>query len=356
MGGNATKDHNPQRLNTKEAMEIGNLYGAYLRTMLRYYNENPLASVIKSYGAKDTHGDIDVLVNKAILKHESVEEIVKAVSVFEGQKETFPIYKNSDVISIANYLDKERTKCFQVDLIFVPEETFNFAYGYFAYNDLGNLVGRVAHNMGLKFGHDGLWYPFRGDENYLFKDILITSSFPRAMDVLGFDIDEWNHGFIQLEEIFEYVCRSDYFNRSLYPLEHRSHKARIRDRKRKTYTSFLKYLDDNKDIPDRLLKYPEDKSEWLPTLFSRFPEFEVEYREAEKHLEISRIVKQKFNGSDFTRISGLEGKELGMFIRKFREYQNVTRDQDFKEYIYNTPKEHITQDVMIFNKKYVNSL
>lgn len=352
MGGNATKLHNPERLKTKEAYEIGDFYAAYLRILCREVDVKALASPIVAYSNKETCGDIDIVVSKELLKLMSIEEIVKRISSIEGFDEPFPIIKNSDTFSIAHWLDVEKTKCFQVDLIFVPESSYHFAEGYFAYNDLGNLVGRVAHKMGLKFGHDGLWYPFRGDENYLFKEILITNSFPRAMSILGFDIDEWNQGFDDITDIFEYVCKSDYFNRDLYPLEHRSHKARIRDRKRPTYTSFLKYLDDNPDIPNRLENYPEDKDEWLTTLFGKFPEFEEEYRVCEFNLEKSRIVKNKFNGADYTNLTGLEGKELGMFIREFRKHMGFTHDSDYKDYLYDNSKEHISQAVLIYNKEY----
>ncbi|MFX7063789.1 hypothetical protein ABTH87_19220, partial [Acinetobacter baumannii] len=78
---------------------------------------------------------------------------------------------------------------FQVDLIKTANTSFDFAARYFGLNDFGNLIGRIAHQFGAKFGHLGLLYPIRDVRNnsHLIAEICITSDFSEALDLLGYD-------------------------------------------------------------------------------------------------------------------------------------------------------------------------
>lgn len=42
-------------------------------------------------------------------------------------------------------------------------EHFNTSLEYLNWNDLGNLIGRIAHKFGLKYGHKGLLYIIKND-------------------------------------------------------------------------------------------------------------------------------------------------------------------------------------------------
>ena len=41
---------------------------------------------------------------------------------------------------------------FQIDFIKVGEENWETSKNYFSYNDLGNLMGRLAQRLGVKYG------------------------------------------------------------------------------------------------------------------------------------------------------------------------------------------------------------
>ena len=49
----------------------------------------------------------------------------------------------------------------QVDLIFTEKKFYESALVYFANNDFSNLIGRIAHKHGFKYGHCGLVYVMR---------------------------------------------------------------------------------------------------------------------------------------------------------------------------------------------------
>ncbi len=97
--------------------------------------------------------------------------------------------------------------------------------------------------------------------------------------------------------------------RRIYLLENRNAKSRIRDKKRLAYMGFLKWCEAHPDLP--AFSYPNDKSAWLPRIAEHFPHFQAEYDQAVADLAELRAVKAKFNGEWVSKLTGLQGKELG---------------------------------------------
>lgn len=192
--------------------------------------------VIKSYSAKDSFGDLDIVASKNSKSNEAIQAVFEALSATH-------ISRNSDVISYRVPVEDNTkwfgsTSFFQVDLIFIDEEDLEFAKNYFAFNDLGNLIGRIAHAMGFKFGHEGLWYVVRKGTHVL-ENIKVSSNFGASLTFLGFDAERYLEGFETAEDIYRYVADSAFFNPDIFLLHNRNHAARTRDSKRKTYTGFL---------------------------------------------------------------------------------------------------------------------
>lgn len=115
-----------------------------------------------------------------------------------------------------------------------PLEDFQTCRDYYTYNDLGNLIGRVAHKMGMKFGHLGLLYPLR-DGDHLIAELVVTRDTRQALEFMGYDFDRWNQGFDQLTDIFEFAASTPYFNPEAFTLENLNHRNRTRNRKRNTF-------------------------------------------------------------------------------------------------------------------------
>jgi len=230
------------------------------------------------------------------------------------------VVSNGPVTSFGLLVDTrvlERTgNLFQVDFIKVAAEEFDYAQKYLAFNDLGNLVGRIAHKMGLAHKHDGLYFYVR-DGDYLFREILLTRDYDKALTVMGFSPARFALGFDEPADLFEYTASTPFFSVDIFLLDNRNAKSRVRDRKRKTYMDFLDWCEKSKALGQ--FEFPKEKAEWLPRLYEHFPAFRGEYESALSDLARSREVKVKFNGALVAQWTGLAGKELGMLMKRFRE-------------------------------------
>lgn len=265
---------------------------------------------IEAYRNKPDHGDLDVLITAPDYDPFKAAEALGAVEVVRNGPVT------SLGVQVREELPAVSGNVFQVDLISIAPEAFDYAAAYFSFNDLGNLIGRTAHKMGLAHRHDGLWFYVR-DGDYHFREILLTQDYAEALRFLGYDPQRFAKGFEGLTDIFEYVAGSAYFNREIFLLDNRNAKSRIRDRKRKTYMQFLDYCEKHPELPG--YKYPENKSEWLPAIAQFFPHFQGEYDQALRDLEEQRAAKAKFNGEWVSQLTGLQGKELGHLMKAFKE-------------------------------------
>jgi hypothetical protein len=266
---------------------------------------------VAAYRQKPDFGDLDLLVESTLFEHITSEQLVAALKpTYQGE---MPWIKNGPVLSIG--LPLEDGGCLQADLISTPTVSFDFTAGYFAWNDLGNLVGRVAHKMGLKFGHDGLWLPVR-DGTHQFFEVLVTRDFRAALRFLGYDDASWQEGFDSLEQIYAFVAAGSRFNADLYPLENRNHTARVRDRKRPVYMGFLNWIDQQQDL--NAFQWNSDKSTYLNDIFAAFPASEADYQASLQALAKSQRDKARFNGRVVTDLTGLQGKDLGHFMGQFK--------------------------------------
>ncbi|MCH8618214.1 hypothetical protein [Undibacterium sp. TS12] len=276
---------------------------------------------VLAYANKPDFGDMDILVEGG-----DGYDPAQFAHVLQATE----VVHNGDVSSMGLAIEEG---VFQLDLIRTPATSFDFAVRYFGLNDFGNLVGRIAHKFGAKFGHLGLLYPLRDTEtgSHLIAELCITSDFSEALDLLGYDANRYEQlrttaQFKSLEDIFHYVVSSPFANREIYLLDNRNHKARIRDAKRATYNAFLAWLDEQAEgvIP----AYPwaeagsnerdRQKQAFLENCFTRFPSFKLAYEQAMQRHERTVQVKRKFNGILVTELTGLTGKALGELMAAVR--------------------------------------
>jgi hypothetical protein len=254
--------------------------------------------LIKSYSSKESFGDIDIIYTGA-----------EALSEDKFRKLFSPdeLVTNSNVTSL-NY------EQIQVDFIYVSDNIYDYASSYYAFNDLGNLIGKCAHQFGLKHGHAGLYLPLYDGTNK-FASLLLTTDYSVALEFLGFDSIRFNEGFDSLPEIFDYVESSEFFNPEIYSLDKLNSVDRIRDKKRTTYQQFLSYCS------NLSTEYPEQNRtniENLEYIFSSFPFAYAEYKDMMRDRALNMIAKQKFNGELVSSITGFVGKDLGKFMKHIR--------------------------------------
>lgn len=302
MGGNALKKVKTVRLDKRRHEETA-------REILSFFEEMGVkADVPKSYATKESFGDLDVVVEN----RGDMDRIVREVLERFFPKETF---KNKTIFSFAYALGKE--EFFQVDLIFVPPRNFESSLFYLSYNDLSNILGRIARRIGLKFGHEGLFYIYKNEREEKIGEILVTKEPGEIYEILGVSYERYLEGFGTLEEIFEFVVSSKYFAKETFHLKNLDCANRNRNRKRKTYMEFLDYLE-RKDFPSS----PPDGEigkRVLPSILEKYPHVGEKAREIEEKIEKKRAVSKKFNGRIVMEITGMRGKELKPLMRRLKE-------------------------------------
>lgn len=300
MGGNALKNCVVRRYLDKEYKQI-DMDTRYSLSLLF-----PKSSVLPvlAYKNKESFGDLDILLCSENLPSDWVETVVKW-------------FKPKEYVKNGNVLSFEHRQ-FQVDLIVTKPEELMTSYFYFAYNDLGNLLGRLAHSIGLKLGHDGLSYNWRV-EDYQFKNEVISTDWREICNVLGVSYEHYCQGFDTLEDIFKFVAASPFFHSDIYLLENRNNYARTRDKKRKTYTEFLKWIENydhtESQIANKIARYSNNKSIWLPYQFSVIKGFEETYNRVQTEWAEEVEYKKRFNGDLVRKWTGLDKQELGMFMK-----------------------------------------
>jgi len=295
MGGNALKT---------ETVRFSPIVMNKVRTtLLPEFEKLCVAKIIPYYANKLDFGDVDILLAKS-------PNLKSHINRWLSQTKCPEWSWNSDVLSFAYHTE---IGYIQVDLILVDPTIYDYAYHYFSFNDCGNLVGRVAHKMGVRHGHAGLQYVLRSDD-HIIKTFPLTVDHSHALRLLGFDPSRFDAGFDELTDIFQFVSSGKYFTPSLYLLETRNYRDRTRDRKRKTYMSFLEYC---RTTVVPTFQHP-DKPTWLTYWFDHFPDFKQQYENTLEELAATNARKLLYNGKIVGNLTGLSGKALGEFMQKFK--------------------------------------
>lgn len=329
MGGQALKNTFTRRYQKEEFEQITPVIKEKLLKVF------PKVDMPKYFKSKPSFGDAD-FVCMATDKNVDFEKFF--IEEFQSKE----IFKNGHVYSI-------EYKELQVDVIITQQKAYETSLNYFAFNDLGNLIGKVAHKFGLKWGFRGLEYVYRIDGKVL-GEINVTKNYRDALEFLGFDVETYDRGFDNLDEIFDFVTSSRYFNPWLYDFETLNRINRERDQKRATYASFVEHVAPMKEAGKEAYHYfYYDKKVYLGLIDHYFPGFLEQYRELEKKEERKRNVSELFNGNMLIEEFNITGKELGNAILQFKSY--FSDNTAFEDYILETNnKAEILQKFAQINK------
>lgn len=358
MGGNATKHFGTQRVNKQQFEQCCNMLNNMLQ---QYVIEQNLQTkekfcVIESYHDKQDFGDIDFL---STIDRQIFEKLVE-------KTENINIVAKAEQFSYAIEfkLASDELVFVQVDYIKSNLEDFDFSKNFFAFNDLGNLIGRIAAQAGFSFGFDGLkrkiYVDNRGDiindlysneisvtslvENArLFKNelnrailktsIIVTKDFDNALKFLGFDVERFKQGFNNMNEVFEFVVSSTFFNKDAFLFENRNHKARARDKKRSNYLAALEYFKNKKDRKKQLS---------LSHMEKEFPNFKTEYRDLEKQIKSDFIDKMIFSNDNIMVSLNYQGTLKN--VNPFKEHLG-SQEKQFVFYCENKSKNKLQINV-----------
>jgi hypothetical protein len=328
MGGSAIKSTPIRRYNRAE---FDNIAQHMIERLGKHFKN---VGVPLFYRNKPDFGDLDILVSTDGFNYRGgMREFI--------QDEFNPneIHHNANVWSF----DFQE---FQIDIITCSSENFQINLDYLSWNDCGNLLGKLAHAAGLKFGQSGLFYRHKDSEGQKLGDIHITRDMQAICEVLDVDYDTWAKGFDTLEEIFEFITSSQYFNKKAVQLDQLDRINRERDKKRKTYMAFIEFCD--KKFPDTNDDEGFDKKKIFKDVNKRFPEAKLEINKRKLDYNHARrlYINSKFNGKMVIDEFGFEGKELGDKLNCFREYiEDVFKDYD--TFILNNNEDEIMRQFKI---------
>lgn len=338
MGGKALKIAETERKTTKQFNQIVNEIVPIIQNKL-----GTEVHVVKCYREKETHGDLDLLLRIDHKFHN------KGINLKTFVKDTFDpteIFSNGSVISF----DYDK---FQIDLIPVKESNWEASRDFFDQDPTGNLMGKIAKKFGLKYGFEGLVFPYRSQTGSVYGNITISKDSQHIFEFLGFDYNRYLQGFDTLEEIFEYVINSYWFKSKYFKMDQLTSIDRKRNKRRESYQKFLKYVHKRrfklffKTIFNNLPKYKEHKELFHDIIDKNFPEvkFKQKLQEFKKKELEHRIINSKFNGSIvMEKYPELKGKELGQIMGSFKKDKK-------REYFLNNTKERILND---FNNFYLD--
>ena len=286
------------------------------------------------YHEKETFGDIDIIVDTDGKGDLNIRGYIERT--FNPNE----IFHNGNCYSF-DY------KEVQVDFMCLAGKHFDSNYHYLAYNDLGNYIGRIAHRIGLKYGQEGLWYNHYVNEQNVGR-IMISKDYNKIFKFLGLDYSRWQQGFDKLEDTFKYVTTSKYFDTDMFQLDNLNRINRERNLKRKSYMSFLEWINDvyeyrvGERLDGKLFKVIEEE----------FPEanFIAEIKRFEYEKAKAEYVKAKFNGGMIMKRYGLTGKDIGDALKKFK--REVTRlGHNFDDYIIYTSQAEIFEFFESLNER-----
>jgi hypothetical protein len=320
MGGNAL-NFETRRASRNEYDVIRSYVLLALRT---FFNDSSRRiEEIPAYRQKPDFGDLDVLLETRTGDLYHYKTII--TELFNPKQ----VVQNGHIYSF----DYDN---FQVDLILTPTDIFQTSIDYFSNNDAGNLAGRLAKKLGFKYGHDGLTYMFRGEDqtHSVYDETIVSKDTAAIHKFLDLDHQRFIEGFDTLEEMFIWIASSKYFHSDIYLFHNRNYTSRIRDQKRKTYNQFLTWC----AVTPVLNAYPwtqmreqdgyAGKPEFLKLALDTFPDFATRHAEIVKKHANHKIVTGKFNGNIVRELTGFEGRQLGEFM------QHLLNNNGGKEHVY----------------------
>ena len=328
MGGKALKNVKTRRYTKEEYDTAYREISSILENLCVSFTLN------LEYRTKDSFGDMDIFIKNRYIPKDFIKYF------YESKTGYHEVVYNGPVTSF-NYGD------LQVDFIFVEPIDWDTTINMYAWNDLGNFIGRVAYSMGLKYSNKGLVYKYKG--KYIKQDLIISKDMSLILPFLGFDYYKWLRGFDTQEDIFDYVISSKYFDLGIFEYKNLTSKHRHRNKNRTMYLEFMEYCKDKgiKAGANSLSPVLVDHFK----LREHFPSLHSSISYLDKKEKLKKVIANKFNGTKIKNKYGLEGEELGSCIKRFKD-----STKDFDNYVLTNDIETIYRDFEATNQDYNDAI
>lgn len=195
MGGRALKNLNVVRV----APDIYKSFKERFVDIVSAYNDPIQYCIPGDVADKADYGDMDVIFHTA--------EPQKFIEFFAARVASRGQHKNGNCTSV-------EWNNFQIDLIYVSKESYDFARNYYAHGTHAALIGRLASYYGFKLGWNGFYRKIHIG-NYK-KDILLTLDWAEALKSLGYVYYFITEVDVRKDIIFEHIISSEYFSKKVF--------------------------------------------------------------------------------------------------------------------------------------------
>jgi len=285
MGGHALKKCTITRINRDQ-------YDALKQDVLDKISPYVIKAMVPICSPeKISHGDLDVLCVVNPLTFNSNE-----ISKIFNSKEYI---KNGPVWSF-------EYKTHQIDIIKAKDKYFDIHACYLAYSIFGLTIGIMCSKNGIKFGMDGLFMKVSINGNYVGK-IHLTSDLETIFKYLEMDYLQFKQGFTTKNDLFEFIKTCRLYREGIFD--------NCSTKKRNKIGIFAEFLDSIKGKSGELPFYKKDEEvERALIYFEKVDEYNLIIENDRLH----KIFKAKFNGKIVTKLTNLQGKELGRFMSVLR--------------------------------------
>jgi len=321
MGGDALKHTKTERKDIKD-------YTRIKTHILEELSKHLVCKAVIEVPEKESFGDLDVLYicDDKIVIQDLINELFNPHEIVNNGPVTSFDYDN-----------------FQIDFMKSTSlEEFNSKMFYFAYGDLGCLMGKMINFYKIKFGDRGLWIDIDnsidnkplGVKCNIGKEILLTNEPKQICEFLELNYELWKNGFSTKQEIFEWLCSSKYFKKNIFNVENGADRNRMENRK--MYMDFMKWLWGGDGTPTE----PKPDKEYIQhhaiTYFNKQDELEAIVGE----VKLREIRKLKYNGKLFVD-KGTKPTLIVQTMSQFEKYIEKVLETDFIKWLDSTDKENV---------------
>jgi len=302
MGGKALKV-NTVRKNTDELYHIFNDIKKYL------YEYDIFMT--KFYRDKNDHGDLDILIKTDNIKN--IFDIANKV-------------KDNEISVNGNTITFDYNN-FQIDFICIDDDIWEISKVFFSYDPVGNLLGKIAHGFGLKYGFNGLVYKSIGKRSI--KVITLTKDPYTIFNFLGYDFNEFKKGFNSLKDIFNYVINGKYYDKDLFKPENLKNYDRKRSLKRKSFREFLIFSINTKSK----YKFSGDYTDYIDSVFPGFKEkiqqhIKLEDFQVENNKKFKKLINNNFKNNPLL-------KDIIFYYKKSKSnFYDFINDNDYSKILH----------------------
>lgn len=327
MGGNALKYAKTERKNPTE-------YNRIKTRVLELLKTHIFCDAVIEAPEKDSFGDLDILYisESSIIMQDLIKELFNPI----------------EIVKIGNVISFDY-EIFQIDMIKASSIiNFESKQFYYAYGDLGCILGKLVNFYKLKFGDNGLWIDIEktidgedlGINSHIGKEIILTHKPLQICEFLDLNYSTWLSGFTTQIQMFEWICSSKYFIKEIYQIDNGNDKKRMESRK--IYINFMSYIWKD-EIP--IIIKPERPKIQLYALnyFNKIEELELII----KDLKLNEIRKAKYNGKMFID-AGFSGKEISIKMNDFKCFIEKLHSKSFYEWLDSVDEDLIKKELNKF--------